>query len=175
MPRCKTLTLESETRESAGDLEEFEFHSEPGHLIRRLHQIATSMFLEQSRSLGVTPVQYAALNAIRRHPDHEQREIARLIAIDRTTINIVTKKLEERGWVKRRPLGRAVHLVLTTEGDRVLCEMGRLTAGHGEQLLAPLDPEERKTFVLLLERLVDNNNALSRVPMQMPVRRQGAD
>jgi DNA-binding MarR family transcriptional regulator len=156
-------------------VEDFEFHSEPGHLIRRLHQIATSLFLEQSRALGVTPVQYAALNAISRHPDHEQREIARLIAIDRTTINIVTRKMEERGWVKRKPLGRAVNLVLTGEGERILTEVDRLTAGHGDQLLAPLSRKERKLFVLLLERLVDDNNLLSRVPMQKPSRRPTSD
>jgi DNA-binding MarR family transcriptional regulator len=171
----KRTSRASTTATDVAAVDDFEFHSEPGHLVRRLHQIATSLFLEQSRVLGVTPVQYAALNAISRHPDHEQREIARLIAIDRTTINLVTRKMEERDWVKRKPLGRAVNLALTEEGERILTEVDRLTAGHADQLLAPLSPKERKMFVLLLERLVDDNNLLSRVPMQKPSRRSKSD
>ena len=33
----------------------------PGHLIRRLKQIATALFLEETAELNLTPVQYAAL------------------------------------------------------------------------------------------------------------------
>ena len=36
----------------------------PGHLIRRLQQIAVAAFLQESEAFGLTPVQFAALQAI---------------------------------------------------------------------------------------------------------------
>ena len=43
-------------------------YAAPGHLVRRLHQIAVSIFLEQTRGFRITPVQYSALSAIRAFP-----------------------------------------------------------------------------------------------------------
>jgi DNA-binding MarR family transcriptional regulator len=146
----------------------FDFHGEPGHLIRRLHQIATSIFLEQCRELGVTPVQFAAISAIGRRPGLDQREIARLIATDRTTINLVSTKLEQRGWVRRVPSGRKVVLSLTADGQAALESLTELTRHHSSALLSPLTPSERDRFVTLMTKLVEGNNALSRVPVQHP-------
>ncbi|NDF44842.1 MAG: MarR family transcriptional regulator, partial [Betaproteobacteria bacterium] len=36
----------------------------PGHYIRRLQQIAVGVFMEETQDFGVTPVQFAALNAL---------------------------------------------------------------------------------------------------------------
>ena len=40
----------------------------PGHLIRRSQQIAVAIFFEEFEGYDVTPVQYAALIAIRDRP-----------------------------------------------------------------------------------------------------------
>jgi hypothetical protein len=34
---------------------------QPGHLIRRAHQIAWAAFMEETKGQDITPVQYAAL------------------------------------------------------------------------------------------------------------------
>ena len=41
-----------------------------GHLIRRLHQQSTAIFVQRTQAAGfdLTAVQYAALDAIYRHP-----------------------------------------------------------------------------------------------------------
>ena len=39
---------------------------QPGHAIRRLHQISVGVFLQESGELGITPVQYAALQTDRK-------------------------------------------------------------------------------------------------------------
>jgi MarR family transcriptional regulator, lower aerobic nicotinate degradation pathway regulator len=145
-------------------LDDFEFRDQAGHLVRRLHQIATSMFLERCRDVGVTPVQYAALNAIARHPSFEQRHVARMIAVDRTTINLVTKKLCERGWLERRAEGKRIRLQATPPGLAILARLEAATATHGDELLAPLNPGQRADFINALKVLVEHNNELSRVP-----------
>ena len=48
----------------------------PGHLIRRLQQIASALFLEQAKAFDFTPVQYAALVAIKKIPASIRRRCA---------------------------------------------------------------------------------------------------
>ncbi len=40
----------------------------PGHHIRRLQQIAVAIFLQETEATGITPVQYAALQAVANTP-----------------------------------------------------------------------------------------------------------
>jgi len=40
----------------------------PGHYIRRLQQIAVGVFMEETQAFGLTPVQFAALQAVSVHP-----------------------------------------------------------------------------------------------------------
>lgn len=150
------------------DPDGFDYNKEPGFLIRRLQQIATSIFIEKAKEYEVTPIQFAAMNAIELHSDYDQRQIARAIAIDRTTMNSVTKRLEERGWIVRSRRGRRIDLSLTREGARVLHKVERSIADHQNELLAPLSKKDRKTFLTLLQRLVETNNELSRVPVSRP-------
>ena len=48
------------------------FYSRAGHLIRRLNQISVAIFLEETTVVGLTTVQYAALNIIERKPGIDQ-------------------------------------------------------------------------------------------------------
>src|SRR6266852_8957784 len=73
----------------------------PGHLIRRSQQIGVAIFFEEFEGYDVTPIQYAALIAIRDRPGIDQRTLADQIAIDRSTIGTVLKTLEERGLIRR--------------------------------------------------------------------------
>ncbi|GAA5049065.1 MarR family transcriptional regulator [Erythrobacter westpacificensis] len=160
------------SKDSLEDENDFEFHREPGHLVRRLHQIAVGLFLEMSCESDLTPIQYAALNAICAHPGYEQREIARLIAIDRTTINSVTRRLAERELVKREPVGRRIDLYPTDKGFELLDRSTEETAEHSNLLLSPLSEIERAQFLKLMQRLVEKNNSASRAPMQKPERKK---
>lgn len=142
---------------------------QPGHLIRRLHQIAVGIFLQESGEQGVTPVQYAALQAVSNQPGMDQRTLARAIALDASTTGGVVDRLEARGWMARRQSPedrRARQLFLTPEGEQGLAEAipGMLRAQ--EQILAPLTPRQRAEFMRLLQVLVTQNNELSRAPSE---------
>ena len=58
----------------------------PGHDIRRLHQISVAIFMQETEAFGVTPVQYAALQAVGLQPGMDQRTLARTIGFDTSTI-----------------------------------------------------------------------------------------
>ena len=52
-----------------------------GHLIRRLHQQSTQVFVQRTQAAGfdLTPIQFAALDAIANHPTFAPRAEGRFI------------------------------------------------------------------------------------------------
>ena len=108
---------------------------QPGHLIRRLHQIAVGIFLQEGGELNVTPVQYAALQVVCNQPGIDQRTLARAIALDASTTGGVVDRLEVRGWMERRQSPedrRARQLFLTPAGLQGLTDIERLCEVESE-------------------------------------------
>lgn len=139
----------------------------PGFHIRRLQQIAVAVFLEETQEHCLTPVQYAAMAAVQRQPELDQRTLARTIGFDTSTIGSVIDRLEARGLMRRKasPTDRRVRLLtLTPEGDTLLTEVQPGMLRAQARMLEPLPPEQRETFMQMLKVLVDGNNEYSRAP-----------
>jgi DNA-binding MarR family transcriptional regulator len=139
----------------------------PGHQIRRLQQIAVALFMQETEALGLTPVQFAALQAVCNQPAIDQRTLAARIGFDTSTVASVIDRLEARGLMARSasPDDRRVRrLALTPAGTALL--QAALPGMHRAQhrMLAPLPEAQRKSFMRMLGRLVSANNALSRAP-----------
>ena len=144
----------------------------PGHYIRRLQQIAVGVFMEETQAFGLTPVQFAALNAVHTHPGIDQSTLAAGIGFDTSTIGGVIDRLEVRGWVERRisPQDRRVRQLLVTEaGAELLAQVEASVLRTQERILAPLDAQEQKTFLRMLKMLVEANNDASRAPRSADV------
>lgn len=130
-----------------------------GHLIRRLHQQSTQVFLQRTQAAGfdLTPVQFAALDAIHAHPGTDQARVAELIAYDRATIGGVIDRLEHKGWVLRvvsERDRRARELSLTAEGRRVFAAVRPVVRQLQDEILQPLGSAERSRFLALARRVV---------------------
>lgn len=139
----------------------------PGHHIRRLHQIAVAVFLQETEAHGITPVQFAALQAVANTPGLDQRSLAARIGLDTSTLANVVDRLETRGWMQRNasPEDKRVRLLtLTHEGEQLLAGVLPDMQRAQERILAPLPKAERKEFMRMLRTLVDANNELSRAP-----------
>lgn len=142
---------------------------QPGHAIRRLHQISVGVFLQEAGELGITPVQYAALQTVGNQPGIDQRTLARNIALDASTTGGVVDRLEARGWLERKTSTedrRARQLALTPSGEQALRDAVPVMLRAQEQILAPLSESQRVTFMELLQVLVTQNNELSRAPSE---------
>lgn len=142
---------------------------QPGHAIRRLHQISVGIFLQSVGDSGITPVQYAALQVVSNQPGIDQRTLARNIALDTSTTGGVVDRLEARGWLERRTSPedrRARQLFLTRAGDQALAETIPAMLRAQEQILAPLTERQRAEFMRLLQVLVTQNNEMSRAPSE---------
>lgn len=135
----------------------FNFQRAPGHLIRRAHQIAVAIFMEETAEEGVTPVQFAILNALMDTPGEDQVTLAGRVAFDPATSGSVIGRLEARGWVRREsdPGDRRRKLLwLTADGEAAAIRMKTAVGRVQDRIVAPLTPAERDQFVRLLDRIV---------------------
>src|SRR5665213_844134 len=98
-------------------------YSAPGHLMRRAQQIAAAIFFDETREFDLTPVQYAALVAIQDRPGIDQSTLVKLIAIDRSTVGNMLRRIEEKHLISRvtpKHNQRIKQLFVAPEGQRLL-------------------------------------------------------
>jgi DNA-binding MarR family transcriptional regulator len=127
-----------------------------GFLISRMGMVAQKRFQERLDSLGLTTRMWGALNVL----DHEgpvtQHALGKSIGMDPSSMVATIDELEARGLVERRrhPSDRRAHALHVTELGRTTLTQGRRLAKQAQDdLLAPLDAEERKQLHDLLLRL----------------------
>lgn len=134
-------------------------HDMAGHLVRRLQQHSTYVFGQRTQEAGfdVTPVQFAALDAICGNPGSDQAFIAEMIGYDRATIGGVIDRLVKKGWVRRvvsEQDRRARELSLTVKGKNVRSSLQPIVENLQNDILAPLSESERGTLVKLIKKVV---------------------
>jgi DNA-binding MarR family transcriptional regulator len=148
------------------------FYSRAGHLIRRLNQITVAIFIEETSALGVTTVQYAALQMIQEVPGIDQASLSSMIAFDKTTIVKVLDRLVDKGLITRvrsKEDRRSNLLHITARGNEVLRQITPLMDRIQERILAPLSKDEQQKFLEMLTQLVHVNNVYSRAPLNSDV------
>lgn len=142
----------------------------PGHLVRRLHQISVSAFLDVLSHLGITSTQYAALAAIGSCPDIDQTTMAGLIGIDKSTAGLIATRLVKRGLIHRKKNAqnkRLMALSLAPDGVIVYQEALKKADLVHDRLLSPLSKAEREVLIDLIKKVVGANNEISRAPLQL--------
>jgi DNA-binding MarR family transcriptional regulator len=144
-------------------------YTKPGYLFRRMQQIAVAIFVEECKAYDLTPVQYAALVAIRTHPGIDATRLSAVIAFDRSTLGSVIERLEAKQYIERMPgTGdkRVKLLHLTKSGAALLRDILPSVDQAQARMLQPLKLADRKTLLALMTQLVDLNNEASRVPLR---------
>jgi MarR family transcriptional regulator, lower aerobic nicotinate degradation pathway regulator len=155
MPKARTATVDLDTL--------------PGHHIRRLQQIAVAIFLQEVQAHGITPVQYATLQAVANTPGVDQRTLAARVGLDTSTVAGVADRLEAREWLRRdtAPDDKRVRLLSVTPGGaQLLREVEPAMRKAQTRILAPLAKADRAEFMRMLRVLVEGNNDLSRAPRE---------
>jgi DNA-binding MarR family transcriptional regulator len=135
----------------------FDFQRAPGHLIRRAHQLAVAIFMEETGGFDVTPVQFAILHALIADPGEDQVTLAGKVAFDAATFGSVIGRLQAKGWVRREPDGvdrRRKLLWITPAGEQAAAQMKRAVNKVQGRIVGPLAPAEREQLLALLDKLV---------------------
>jgi len=135
-------------------------HERPGFLLRRAHQIASALFMEETSDLGVTSTQFGMLTVLDACQPIDQINAARLLRLDRSTTGLVVRNLEERGLIERvlDPEDRRRRLLRITDGGReMLRTLQQRGAVSQRRALSVLNGEEARTFLALLAKFVEEH------------------
>ncbi|MEJ8809944.1 MarR family transcriptional regulator [Variovorax ureilyticus] len=160
------MPIERAMQSQQSSTAEISLNDQPGHLIRRAHQISVSVFYE---TLGreVTPVQYAVMRTLQDNPGIDQVTLAQQVALDTSSTADIAVRLEGKGWITRKLLARGQReLRLTAEGEALLERMVPGMQQMQNALLGMLSDSERDAFLQLLSKFVTVNNERSRAPMR---------
>lgn len=140
----------------------------PGFMIRRAHQIAQTLFLEETGELGVTPTQYGILSILAARPGLDQIGVAKLLGQDRSTTAMVLGKLVDDGMVARKLSAfdrRRRELALTDAGRSTLAALAEPVRRSHDRLLSVFEPGDAEQFLGLLHRFVESFNDETRTPL----------
>lgn len=145
----------------------------PGFMIRRAHQIAQTLFLEETGALGITPTQYGILRIVAARPGLDQIGVAKLLGQDRSTAAMVIGKLVDDGLVERRLSPhdrRRRELAVTAAGQGMLASLSEPVRRSHDRLLSVFAPGEAERFLELLHVFVEGFNAEARTPLDPSAR-----
>lgn len=137
----------------------------PGYVARRLHQAYVAAWVRLVDPTLTGP-QFAVLTAVNAYPGVEQGSLARAVALDRSTMASIVRRLEDRGLITREAPaddGRKRMLTLTGEGHAALEETDRKARELDKLLMQGYDRERQEAMLRELtlltehwESLVDN-------------------
>ncbi|MGQ9367784.1 MarR family winged helix-turn-helix transcriptional regulator [Azospirillum sp. ST 5-10] len=149
--------IESAGEGPAAAANDYTLSDQINHRLRRVHQRANGIFLETIGDTQVTPTQWAALVTLHRHGALSQNQLGRLTYMDPATTQGVILRLVERALVERSPDPvdrRRTSVTLTHSGHALVARLqGNATMAHA-RALEPLDSDEQRQFLALLERLM---------------------
>lgn len=130
--------------------------TQPGYLIRRLHQRSTADFAAATEGLDVTQIQFSIFLVLRDCPGIDATRISELIGSDRTTIRQALLVLENKALIRRAPgrHDRRTKALEITEAGNLLAErVTSAVSSLGDAILRDLNVRERATLLRLLARL----------------------
>lgn len=137
----------------------------PGFLLRRATGVFSNHYRQDLQDAGipVTGVQGGMLILIDENPGLTQIELARLMAVEGSTLSLSLTRLLELGYVQRYRLPedqRAFALHLTRLGRQVRQRLDGLMARHQDAVLSKLSATERAQFIDFLQRIIARGEEL---------------
>jgi MarR family transcriptional regulator, transcriptional regulator for hemolysin len=127
-----------------------------------LHDIARLMrkrFDQRARVLGLSRSQWQVLAHLQRHEGINQSGLAEILEIENITLGRLIDRMEEAGWVERRPDRndrRARLLYMTAKVAPMMERMRTLAEDTLNEALSGLSPAEREALLAQLRRVRGN-------------------
>jgi len=130
----------------------------PGYVARRLHQAYTAAWVRLVDPVLTGP-QFAVLTAVDAYPGVEQGSLARAVALDRSTMASIVRRLEDRGLITRETPpedGRKRLLFLTPAGVITLHEADLRARALDRLLMQGYDGEHQRALLTQLTTLSEH-------------------
>ena len=147
-----------------------------GFLLHDIARLMRKRFDQRARALGLSRSQWQVLAHLSRHEGINQSGLAEILEIENITLGRLIDRMEEAGWVERRPDpgDRRARLLYTTAKVAPMMErMHALAEETREEALAGLPPHEREALMDQLTRV--RANLSERGPAAGETRSKAAD
>lgn len=121
-----------------------------GFLLRVMSARATAAYEAATGQDEITPRQFGALLTLHQQGTLTLTELATAIAVDRSTLTEMVRRMVANGLVRRRGNGedrRSSVLSLTPKGEAAVLRLVEGAAAVQAALLAPIPPAERRQFL----------------------------
>lgn len=125
-----------------------------------LHRLANALRGDVAATVlepqGLTFPQYICLRMLSRRPGRSNAELAREIGVSPQAMNMVLRKLQDRGLVERPATvaaGRSLPAVLTGSGRQLLARTDSGVQAAERRLMADLTDAQRREFKQILVAL----------------------
>jgi DNA-binding MarR family transcriptional regulator len=130
--------------------------AEAGYLIKEVQHLMRRRMDQALGHLSITTPQFAVLTWLQRTPGLSNAELAHHCFVTPQTMNLIVKKLEDRGLVVRSESpshGKILPFALTSEGTHALQQAQTSLAGVERGLFGVLSTAELKSLVSTLRKL----------------------
>ena len=127
-----------------------------------LHDAARLMRVNYDRrmsELGLTRSQWWVLTHLYFNEGISQTELSGIMEVERATLGRLLDRLEDKGWVERRPDPsdrRLKRVFLTGEVEELLRTMRALAGDMRAEALAGLDPAQQEQLLAYLAQVKEN-------------------
>jgi MarR family transcriptional regulator, transcriptional regulator for hemolysin len=130
-----------------------------GFLLHDIARLLRKRFDQRARALGLSRSQWQVLAHLSRHEGINQSGLAEILEIENITLGRLIDRMEEAGWVERRPdrNDRRARLLYMTEKVAPMMErMRSLAEDTRNEALEGLAPEQRELLIDLLSHVRAN-------------------
>jgi len=132
----------------------------PGHVIRRLQQMAVLAFHRNTAEFRLTPTQFVTLLAIEHTPGVDQVRLSQTTRIDRSMTARIVDTLARRGLIRKqagKTDRRANALFIARRGERLLADVLPRVKKSQQEILNPLTAAERAEFIRMARAILAAN------------------
>jgi DNA-binding MarR family transcriptional regulator len=130
----------------------------PGHVIRRLQQIAVLVFHRETAGFDLTPTQFVTLLAVNNQPGLDQVRLSQVTMIDRSMTARVVETLARRGLLRKqadKKDKRANSLFMTSKGEQLLKRVLPSVKKSQAEIIRPLSAIDRPEFIRMVRVILD--------------------
>jgi DNA-binding MarR family transcriptional regulator len=130
-----------------------------GFLLHDIARLLRKKFDQRARSLNLSRAQWQLLVHLSRHEGINQSGLAEILEIENITLGRLVDRMEEAGWVERRPDpgDRRARLLYTTRKVAPVMErMRELAEATRNEALAGLSPAQRNALTDTLIQIRGN-------------------
>jgi MarR family transcriptional regulator, transcriptional regulator for hemolysin len=138
---------------------DFDFNRSFGFVLHETARLLSKRYDQRAKSLGLTRAQIQALAYLVYHEGINQSGLADLIEMEPISLARLIDRMEQAGWVERRPDPRdrrAWQLFITEKAKPVFAEMIAIGREVREEALAGFAEAEREQVMELLVRVRRN-------------------